>query len=52
RVACESFVTTGLALVGGEITTQKHYVDVQKIVRDVIKDIGYTEAGVGFDADS
>ena len=51
RVACESFVTTGLALVGGEVTT-KGYVDVQKIVRDVIKDIGYTEAGVGFDADS
>ena len=51
RVACECFVTTGLALVGGEVTT-KGYVDVQKIVRDVIKDIGYTEAGVGFDADS
>jgi len=51
RVACESFVTTGLALVGGEITTD-HYVDVQRIVRDVIKSIGYTEAGVGFDADS
>ncbi|MEX1139810.1 MAG: methionine adenosyltransferase [Bacteroidota bacterium] len=51
RVACESFVTTGLALVGGEITTS-HYVDVQRIVRDVIKSIGYTEAGVGFDADS
>jgi S-adenosylmethionine synthetase len=51
RVACESFVTTGLALVGGEITTS-HYVDVQKIVRDVIKGIGYTEAGIGFDADS
>jgi S-adenosylmethionine synthetase len=51
RVACESFVTTGLALVGGEITTN-HYVDVQRIVRNVIKSIGYTEAGVGFDADS
>jgi S-adenosylmethionine synthetase len=51
RVACESFVTTGLALVGGEVTT-KGYVDVQKIVREVIRDIGYTEAGVGFDADS
>ncbi len=51
RVACESFVTTGLALVGGEVTT-KGYVDVQKIVRSVIKDIGYTEAGIGFDADS
>ena len=41
----------GLALVGGEVTT-KGYVDVQKIVREVIKEIGYTEAGVGFDADS
>ena len=51
RVACECFVTTGLALVGGEVTT-KVYVDVQKIVREVIKGIGYTEAGVGFDADS
>lgn len=51
RVACECFVTTGLVLVGGEVTT-KGYVDVQKIVRDVIKEIGYTEAGVGFDADS
>jgi S-adenosylmethionine synthetase len=51
RVACECFTTTGLVLVGGEVTT-KGYVDVQKIVRDVIKDIGYTEAGVGFDADS
>src|SRR5437870_3411168 len=51
RVACETFVTTGLVLVGGEITT-KGYVDTQKIIRQVIKDIGYTEAGVGFDADS
>ncbi len=51
RVACECFTTTGLVLVGGEVTT-KGYVDVQKIVRDVVKDIGYTEAGVGFDADS
>ncbi len=51
RVAVESFVTTGLALVGGEVTT-KGYVDVQRIVRNIIRDIGYTEAGVGFDADS
>lgn len=51
RVACECFVTTGLVLVGGEVTT-KGYVDIQKVVRDVIKGIGYTEAGVGFDADS
>jgi S-adenosylmethionine synthetase len=51
RVACECFVTTGLVLVGGEVTT-KGYVDVQKIARNVIKQIGYTEAGIGFDADS
>ena len=51
RVACECYVTTGLALVGGEVTTT-HYVDVQKIVRDTIKAVGYTKAGIGFDADS
>ncbi len=51
RVACETFVTTGLALVGGEITT-KGYIEVQDIAREVIRDIGYTEAGVGFDAES
>jgi len=51
RVACECFATTGLVLVGGEVTT-KGYVEVQKIVRNVVKNIGYTEAGVGFDADS
>jgi S-adenosylmethionine synthetase len=51
RVACESFVTTGMALVGGEITT-KAFLDVQAIVRNVIRDIGYTRAGIGFDADS
>ncbi len=51
RVACETFVTTGLVLVGGEITTTT-YVDVPKIVREVIRDIGYTDARFGFDADS
>jgi S-adenosylmethionine synthetase len=51
RVACESFVTTGLAFVGGEITT-KAYIEVQDIVREVIKDIGYTKAEYRFDADS
>ncbi|HWP83146.1 MAG TPA: methionine adenosyltransferase [Bacteroidota bacterium] len=51
RVACESFVTTGLALVGGEITT-KGYIEVQDIVRDVIRQIGYTKAEYRFDADS
>ena len=48
RVACETFVTTGLVLVGGEITT-KGYVDIPRIVRSVIEDIGYTDAGTGFD---
>lgn len=45
---CEVFTTTGLVMVGGEITT-KTYVDVQKIVRDVLKDIGYTNADYGID---
>ncbi len=51
RVACESFVTTGLALVGGEITTTA-YIEVQDIVRRVIREIGYTKAEYRFDADS
>jgi len=45
---CEVFTTTGLVVVGGEITT-KTYVDVQKIVRNVLKDIGYTNADYGID---
>jgi len=48
RVACETFVTTGLTLVGGEITTSC-YVDIPIIARKVIKDIGYTSAHYGFD---
>jgi S-adenosylmethionine synthetase len=51
RVACESFVTTGLAFVGGEITTSG-YIEVQDIIRSVIRDIGYTKAEYRFDADS
>ncbi|MFQ5748117.1 MAG: methionine adenosyltransferase [Planctomycetota bacterium] len=51
RVACETFVTTGMAVVGGEITTE-HWVDVVELVREVIREIGYTNAGEGFDADS
>ena len=51
RVACETFVTTGLVVVGGEITT-KTYVDIPKLARDVIKDIGYTRAKYGFDAET
>jgi len=48
RVACETFVTTGLCLVGGEITTTT-YVDIPVIARHVIKDIGYVSAEYGFD---
>jgi S-adenosylmethionine synthetase len=48
RVACETFVTTGLALIGGEITT-KCYVDIPSVAREVIKDIGYVDARYGFD---
>lgn len=48
RVACETFLTTGLALVGGEISTNT-YVDVPTLVRNVIKDIGYVQAAFGFD---
>ncbi len=48
RVACETFVTTGLTLVGGEITTNT-YVDIPAIARQTIKDIGYTNAHYGFD---
>ncbi|RMX04009.1 methionine adenosyltransferase [Legionella jordanis] len=48
RVACETFVKTGMVLVGGEITTTA-WVDVEEIVRDVIKDIGYNSSEMGFD---
>lgn len=48
RVACETLVTTGLAFVAGEITTNC-YVDIPNIVRDTIRDIGYTRAKYGFD---
>ena len=48
RVACETLVTTGLAIIAGEITTSC-YVDFQKVVRQVIKDVGYTRAKYGFD---
>ncbi|KFZ39932.1 MULTISPECIES: methionine adenosyltransferase [Thermoactinomyces] len=51
RVACETSVTTGLVLVSGEITTSC-YVDIPKIVRQTIKDIGYTRAKYGFDSET
>ena len=51
RVACETCTTTGLVMVMGEITT-KAYVDIQKIVRDTVREIGYTRGKYGFDADT
>jgi S-adenosylmethionine synthetase len=51
RVACETLVTTGLAIIAGEITTSC-YVDFPKIVRDTIKDVGYTRAKFGFDSET
>ncbi len=51
RVACETAITTGLVLVMGEVTTTG-YVDIQKIVRDTVREIGYTRGKFGFDADT
>ena len=51
RVACETTCTTGMVMVMGEITTNA-YVDIQKIVRDTVREIGYTRAKYGFDADT
>lgn len=51
RVACETMVTTGLVLVGGEITTNC-YVDIPKVVRNTIREIGYDRAKYGFDCDT
>ncbi|MDE0297466.1 MAG: methionine adenosyltransferase [Candidatus Poribacteria bacterium] len=51
RVACETLVTTGLALVTGEITTNANRVDIPSLARNVIREIGYTDASYGFDAD-
>ncbi|MBE0569995.1 MAG: methionine adenosyltransferase [Ignavibacteriaceae bacterium] len=51
RVACETFVTTGLVLVGGEITTEA-YIEVQDVVRATVKKIGYTSADYKFDSES
>jgi len=50
RVACETMVTTGMVVIAGEITT-KAYVDMQKVVRDVIRDVGYTDSPMGLSAD-
>src|SRR5437667_2558756 len=51
RVACETLITTGLVVVAGEITTES-YVDIPRIVRERVKEIGYTRAKYGFDADT
>src|SRR6202166_4942841 len=51
RVACETFITVGLCIVGGEITT-KGYVEVADLVRRVVKEIGYTDAKYGFNYQS
>ena len=51
HVACETYLTTGMALVGGEISTTT-YVDIQKVVRGMIKEIGYTNSKMGFDYNS
>src|SRR5258708_6794138 len=55
RVACETLVTTGLVVVAGEITANKEarvHLDYERIVRGVIKDIGYTSSDFGFDAET
>ena len=51
RVACESFTTTGIVAIMGEVTTKAN-VDIQKIVRDTVREIGYTNSDLGFDADT
>ncbi len=51
RVACETMCTTGMVMVAGEITTN-HYVDVQSVVRETVREIGYTRGKFGFDADN
>lgn len=51
RVAIETLVTTGLVLVAGEVTTSA-YVEIPEIIRQAVKDIGYTSSEIGFDADS
>lgn len=51
RVACETFITTGMVVLGGEISTDSS-VDFQSIARDTIRDIGYTDSAMGFDADT
>src|SRR5699024_3392306 len=51
RVACESYVKTGMVLVGGEITTTA-WIDIENLVRNTVREIGYINSGMGFDANS
>lgn len=51
RVACETFVTVGLVIIGGEISTSA-YVDIDSMVRGIIRDVGYTDSSLGFDHES
>ncbi|MGB2077900.1 MAG: S-adenosylmethionine synthetase N-terminal domain-containing protein, partial [Pseudoalteromonas tetraodonis] len=51
RVACETYVKTGMVMVGGEITTSA-WVDIEEITRKTVREIGYTHSDMGFDADS
>src|ERR1700722_5911131 len=51
RVACETLVTTGLVVIAGEITTTT-YVDFSDVAREVVRDVGYTRAKFGFDAET
>ena len=51
RVACQTMVTTGLVVVAGEVTSNAT-IDIPQLVRDVIRDIGYTDSAMGFDADT
>jgi S-adenosylmethionine synthetase len=51
RVACETLITTGLIVVAGEMTTE-HYIDIPKIAREAVRNIGYTRAKYGFDAET
>ncbi|MCQ2149060.1 MAG: methionine adenosyltransferase [Bacteroidales bacterium] len=52
KVACETFCTTGLVLVGGEVSSEHAYVDIERVVRDTISRIGYNSAEYGFEASS
>ncbi|MBR6269530.1 MAG: methionine adenosyltransferase, partial [Bacteroidales bacterium] len=52
RVACETFVSTGLVVIGGEVSSNTAYVDIQDVARRTIRRIGYTKSEYRFDADS